>query len=51
MVLNLESLLKLGKEVLAGMVLDHKDKVDSTLPTTTSKAAVDPRHLKVEVAD
>ena len=28
---NLESLMKLGKEVLVGMVLDYKDKFDVTL--------------------
>ena len=28
---NLESLMTLGKEVLAGMVLDYKDKFDITL--------------------
>ena len=28
---NLESLMKLGKEVLVGMVLDYKDKFDITL--------------------
>ena len=31
MALNLESLTKLCKEVLAGMVLDYKDKFDNTL--------------------
>ena len=31
MTLNLESLTKLCKEVLAGMVLDYKDKFDTTL--------------------
>ena len=31
MALDLESLMKLSKEVLAGMVLDYKDKFDTTL--------------------
>ena len=31
MALNLESLTKFGKEVLAGMVLDYKDKFGTTL--------------------
>ena len=29
--LNLESLMKLGKEVIVGMFLDYKDKCDTTL--------------------
>ena len=31
MALNLESLTKFGKEVLIGLVLDYKDKFDTTL--------------------
>ena len=31
MALNLESLMKLGKEVLAGMALDYEDKFNTTL--------------------
>ena len=31
MALNLESLMKVGKEVLAGMVLDYKDKFETPL--------------------
>ena len=30
MALNVESLMKLGKEVLAGMILDYKNKSDTT---------------------
>ena len=40
MALNLESLMKLGKEVLAGMVLDYKDKFDTTL-TNINKELID----------
>ena len=43
MALNLESLMKLGKEMLAGMVLDYKDKVDTTL-TNISKELADLRN-------
>lgn len=31
MALNVESRMKLGKEVLAAMVLDYKDTFDTTL--------------------
>ena len=40
MALNLESLMKLGKEVLAGMLLDCKDKFDTTL-TSINKELTD----------
>ena len=43
MALNLESLMKLGKKVLAGMVLDYKDKVDTTL-TNINKELADLRN-------
>ena len=42
MALNLESLMKLGKEVLAVMVLDYKDKFDTTL-TSINKELTDLR--------
>ena len=37
MVFKLESLMKLGKEVLAGMVLDYKEKFDTTLSKINKK--------------
>ena len=37
MVFNLESIMKLGKEVLAGMVLDYKEKFDTTLSKINKK--------------
>ena len=43
MALNLESLMKLGKKVLAGMILDYKDKVDTTL-TNINKELADLRN-------
>ena len=43
MALNLESLMKLGKEVLADMVLDYKDKFDTTL-TNINKELTDLRN-------
>ena len=43
MVLNLESLMKLDKEVLPGMVLDYKDKFDTTL-TNINKELTDLRN-------
>ena len=43
MALNLESLMKLGKEVLAGMVLDYRDKFDTTL-TNINKELTDLRN-------
>ena len=42
MALNLESLMKLGKEVLAVTVLDYKDKFDTTL-TSINKELTDLR--------
>ena len=43
MALNLESLMKLGKEVLAGMFLDCKEKSDTTL-TSINKELTDLRN-------
>ena len=43
MALNLESLMKLGKEVLAGVVLYYKDKLDTTL-TNINKELTDLRN-------
>ena len=40
MALTLKSLMKLGKEVLAGMVLDQKDKLDTAL-TNINKEVTD----------
>ena len=40
MALNLKSLIKLGKEVLASMILNHKDKFDTTL-TNINKGLTD----------
>ena len=40
MALNLESLMKLDKEVLTGMVLDYKDKFDTFL-TNINKELTD----------
>ena len=43
MALKLESLMKLGKEVLPGMLLDYKDKFDTTL-TKINKELTDLRN-------
>ena len=43
MALNLESLMKVGKEVLTGMVLDYKDKFETTL-TKINKEQTDVRN-------
>ena len=43
MTLNLESLMKLVKEVIAGPVLDYKDKFDTTL-TNINKELTDLRN-------
>ena len=43
MALNLESLMKVGKEVLTGMVLDYKDKFETTL-TKINKELTDVRN-------
>ena len=43
MAFNLESQMKLGKEVLAGMVLDYKDKFDTTF-TNINKELTDLRN-------
>ena len=39
MALSLESQTKLGKEVLAGIVLDYKDKFDTTLANINKELA------------
>ena len=47
MALNLESLMKLGK-VLAGVVLDYKDKFDTTL-TNINKELTDLRNKSTKL--
>ena len=47
MALNLESLMKLGK-VLAGVVLDYKDKFDTTL-TNINKELTDLRNKSAKL--
>ena len=39
MALNLASLIKLGKKVLVGMVLNYKDKFDTTITSINKKLA------------